>query len=123
VVSKRKERAGDEGAIHNPNVRAFGRREEAEVVDALRRTCPEGVSPVAEADGRTIGHILFKPASIEGGASAPRSSAPFWRRFAGWGNLTLPSSDLRRIAPASASNGLRCMEFGADMRKCRTKRR
>jgi putative acetyltransferase len=65
MIVIRKERAGDESAIHEVNFRAFERREEAEVVDTLRKTCPEGLSLVAEEDGRIVGHILFTPAVIE----------------------------------------------------------
>ncbi len=61
----RKERPSDEEQIYDVNYRAFGRKEEPEVVDALRKSCPEGVSFVAEEDGRIVGHILFTPAIIE----------------------------------------------------------
>ena len=62
----RREQPGDEAQIYNVNLRAFGRVAEPEVVDMLRKTCPEGVSLVAEEGGRIVGHILFTPAVIEG---------------------------------------------------------
>src|SRR5512136_2884854 len=62
----RREQPGDEAQIYDVNLRAFGRMAEPEVVDMLRKTCPEGVSLVAEEGGRIVGHILFTPAVIEG---------------------------------------------------------
>ncbi len=66
MLTIRRERPGDETHIHEVNYRAFERKEEAEVVDVLRNSCPEGVSLVAEEDGKIVGHILFTPATIEG---------------------------------------------------------
>jgi putative acetyltransferase len=66
VTTIRKEQPGDEAHIYEVNLRAFERKEEAEVVDALRKSCPEGVSLVAEEDGKLVGHILFTPTIIEG---------------------------------------------------------
>jgi putative acetyltransferase len=62
----RKEQPGDERQVHEVNVLAFEREAEAEVVDLLRKNCPEGVSLVAEEDRRVVGHILFTPAILEG---------------------------------------------------------
>jgi len=62
----RREQPGDEAQIYDVNLRAFGRKAEPEVVDMLRISCPEGVSLVAEAGGKIVGHILFTPAVIEG---------------------------------------------------------
>jgi putative acetyltransferase len=47
------------------NVRAFGQNTEADLVDALRSSCPEHISLVAEVDARPVGHILFTPVVIE----------------------------------------------------------
>jgi len=58
-VKLREERAEDASAIRRVNEAAFGRPEEASLVDALRA---EGVvlcSLVAELDGALAGHILF----------------------------------------------------------------
>jgi putative acetyltransferase len=66
IMKIRKEQPGDESQIHEVNELAFERKEEADVVDVLRVSCPEGVSLVAEEDGRIVGHILFTPAVIEG---------------------------------------------------------
>jgi putative acetyltransferase len=66
MTTIRSEQPGDEAQVYDVNFRAFNRKEEAQVVDALRKSCPEGVSLVAEEDGRIVGHILFTPAVIEG---------------------------------------------------------
>jgi putative acetyltransferase len=66
----RRERPGEEQAIYAVNYRAFGQNAEPKIVDALRATCPERISIVAEQDGRVVGHILFSPARIEGDGAA-----------------------------------------------------
>jgi putative acetyltransferase len=65
MVTIRRERPGDEEQIRLVNTRAFGQTAEADIVDTLRRTCPEGISLVAVSDGNAVGHILFTPAVIE----------------------------------------------------------
>jgi len=55
---------GDAERIRTVNIRGFGQTVEADVVDTLRQTCPEGVSLVALHDGNVVGHILFTPAVI-----------------------------------------------------------
>ena len=65
MITIRKEQPGDEAQIYEVNYQAFERKQEAEVVDALRTSCPEGVSLVAEEDGKLVGHILFTPTIIE----------------------------------------------------------
>lgn len=66
AIRVRRERTGDEAQVYEVNRLAFGRSVEADVVEALKRSCPEGVSLVAEVDGKLVGHILFTPATIEG---------------------------------------------------------
>jgi len=65
MTTIRRERKGDEAQIYEVNYQAFGRKEEAEAVNVLRVSCPEGVSLVAEEQGRVVGHILFTPTFIE----------------------------------------------------------
>jgi putative acetyltransferase len=60
----RPERAGDEADVFAVHERAFGRRAEAELVDALRAAGVVTVSLVAEADGRVVGHVLFSPVLV-----------------------------------------------------------
>lgn len=66
MTAVRRERQGDEAQIYEVNYQAFGRKEEAEVVNVLRSSCPEGVSLVAEEEGKIVGHMLFTPTIIEG---------------------------------------------------------
>lgn len=43
---------------------AFGQATEADLVEALRKSCPERLALVAEENGQVVGHILFTPALI-----------------------------------------------------------
>ncbi len=83
----RTETPEDAPAVRLINELAFGRAEEADLVDRLRLTCPESLSLVAEDDGEVVGHILFTPASIEtdgepvvGMGLAPMAVAPVRQR-------------------------------------------
>ncbi len=67
MIAIRNERRGDEAQIYEVNRQAFGRKEEAEIVNVLRDSCPESVSLVAELDKRIVGHVLFTPAIIQDG--------------------------------------------------------
>jgi putative acetyltransferase len=87
VITIRNEQPGDEAQIYEVNYQAFERKQEAEVVDALRTSCPEGVSLVAEEDGKLVGHILFTPTVIEsegrsimGTGLAPMAVLPRYQR-------------------------------------------
>lgn len=62
----RPEDPGDVSPVRSVNEQAFGQATEADLVDALRRNCPDSLSLVAEDDG-VIGHILFTPVVIESG--------------------------------------------------------
>ena len=65
MIKIRKERPADIPAIRVINEKAFGQPQEARVVDKLRQACGGLLSLVAVVDGRTVGHILFSPATIE----------------------------------------------------------
>jgi putative acetyltransferase len=65
-VSIRPEAPGDEAAIRGINESAFGRPEEAQLVDALRARARPFVSLVAEAGGAITGHIVFTPVTLDG---------------------------------------------------------
>ncbi len=67
MIAIRNEQPGDEAQIYEVNLQAFGRKEESEIVNVLRASCPERVSLVAELDERIVGHVLFTPAIIEDG--------------------------------------------------------
>jgi putative acetyltransferase len=61
----REERPEDIAAIHHVNEQAFGRPDEADLVDKLRERGKATLSLVAEEDDRILGHILFSPVTID----------------------------------------------------------
>jgi putative acetyltransferase len=65
AVRVREELPADIPAIRRINELAFGQKQEADLVDALRRSCPGLLSLVAAAGDALVGHILFSPAVIE----------------------------------------------------------
>jgi putative acetyltransferase len=65
AVVIRPETSVDQAAIARVNREAFGRDDEARLVDLLRQQSPVIASLVAVDDsGQVIGHILFSPATI-----------------------------------------------------------
>jgi putative acetyltransferase len=56
---------GDEAAVDDLVARAFGRREEADLVRALRREVASVLELVAEREGAVSGHIAFSPVTPE----------------------------------------------------------
>lgn len=89
-LSIREETRADWLAIHKVNEAAFGRADEADLVDALRREGAVLLSAVAELDGRVIGHILFSRMwvdSTEAVALAPLVVAPDYQRQGVGGEL------------------------------------
>jgi putative acetyltransferase len=81
--SIRAERPSDRDAIRTVTEAAFGREQEARIVDAIRASenfVPE-LSLVAERDGRVVGHVLLSYVGIDGDARqvlelGPLSVAP-----------------------------------------------
>lgn len=67
----RAESAADMDATFSVVASAFGRRLEADLVDALRRSASPQLSLVAEAHGAVIGHVFFSPITIESDRPAP----------------------------------------------------
>ncbi len=65
MISVRTERPEDIPSIRRVIEEAFGRTQEADIVDILRAQCPDRISLVACAGEDVIGHILFTPAVIE----------------------------------------------------------
>ena len=65
VMLVRSDRPEDCAAIRLVNEEAFGRRDEADLVDRLRAQGVVLASFVAEAEGLIAGHILFSRISIE----------------------------------------------------------
>lgn len=78
------ESLNDRTGVRTVNVAAFGRRDEADVVDQLRDSCPDPVSLVAKINEKIIGYVLFTPVrliqdqnwSIEGMGLAPLAVLP-----------------------------------------------
>lgn len=64
MISVRLERPEDIPKVRTINEEAFGHLVEANLVDGLRRSCPDALSLVAEDDGLLVGHIMFSPAII-----------------------------------------------------------
>lgn len=83
----RDETAADITAIAKLNQAAFGRADEARLVDALRAANRLTLSLIAIADGEVVGHVAFSPVTITGvrGTTtaiglAPMAVGPTWQR-------------------------------------------
>lgn len=102
MVAIRTEAARDRAAILAIQEAAFGRPNEAALVDALRRAASPLLSLVAETAGEVVGHVLLSPVAIE--------SAPATRASAGLAPLAVhPSAQRRGIGGALVRAGLaRC---------------
>jgi len=61
----RRDCTGDISAVRGVNQAAFGRNEEADLVDRLRNEGAVLASFVADQNGRVVGHILFSRTLIE----------------------------------------------------------
>lgn len=61
----RQEKPEDIPDIHFVNEQAFGRPDEARLVDLLRAKDKITLSLVAEENGRIVGHVLFSPMTIK----------------------------------------------------------
>ena len=66
MISIREERPEDIPAVRQINALAFGRPEEANLVDTLRRASGDVLSLVAVDRNEIVGHILFSPVSVDG---------------------------------------------------------
>ena len=65
MITIRTERADDISAVHRVNEIAFGRSDEAALVDGLRAVSDPQISLVAVVNVQVVGHIFFSPVSIE----------------------------------------------------------
>ena len=65
MIIIREERPEDVAGIRHVNEQAFGRPEEAHIVDMLRTRGKVILSLVAAQNDRIVGHILFSPVMIE----------------------------------------------------------
>ena len=66
----RVERPADADAIGRVHAAAFGRRDEADLVRALRAEADSYLGLAAEKSGAVVAHIAFSPVAIEHGRSA-----------------------------------------------------
>jgi putative acetyltransferase len=71
MIIVRAETPEDVAAVRRVNELAFGRAEEAALVDALRAAACPHISLVAEAEGQVVGHIFFSPVTLETEDRAP----------------------------------------------------
>ena len=100
----------DRLAIRALHRRAFGRDDEAGLVDALAEEPCEIVSMVAGLDGMIVGHVLMTEISgpERGLALEPLAVDPDWRDFQIGTELT------RRAIAAARDEGWRCIFVRAD---------
>jgi putative acetyltransferase len=87
MLTLRGETPEDIPAIHHIHTAAFGRPNEADLVDALRRNNVLTISLVAVQDGHLVGHIAFSlvtitsdTATIEALGLAPMAVLPAYQR-------------------------------------------
>jgi putative acetyltransferase len=83
----RAETAEDRALVRRVNELAFGRPNEADLVEALRENVHPYISLVAIGDDEVAGHIFFSPVSIESGDNsfaalglAPMAVLPAYQR-------------------------------------------
>ena len=69
AITIRPERDSDIATIHAVEASAFGREDEAVLVDALRELNQDFISLVATLEDEIAGHICFSRVGIEGSAS------------------------------------------------------
>ncbi|MBI1944930.1 MAG: N-acetyltransferase [Deltaproteobacteria bacterium] len=96
-VAVRAERVGDNDAIRRVNEAAFGRIDEAGIVDALRAAGALPISLVAELDGAIVGHLAMSPITIDGIDDGSLGLAPM---------AVLPSRQRRGVGGALVRAGL-----------------
>lgn len=98
--------AADWDAIHVVETAAFGRPDEADLVDALRADGDALVELVAEEGGAIVGHILFSPLATDTGAAfaalAPVAVAPGRQKDGLGGALILAGLDACRAKGIAA---------------------
>ncbi|HYO76823.1 MAG TPA: N-acetyltransferase [Thermoanaerobaculia bacterium] len=104
TITVRTETPSDAAAIRRVNELAFGRTNEAELVDALRREADPYVSLVAEDRGEVVGHIAFTPVMVE---------------LAAGGVVTIAGLAPMAVLPARQREGIGSMLVVAGLQECR----
>jgi len=97
MITIRDEQPGDAAEIRDLTTLAFGGPCEAEIIDALRESCPSLVSLVAVENDTIVGHILFSPVTIDGSTIPGVSLAPM---------AVLPEYQRRRIGTNLVRHGI-----------------
>lgn len=109
MIHIRPEIKKDAPAVYWINQQAFGRKDEAKLVQALQANC-DTLSLVAKTeDGQAIGHILFSPATIQyegrtllhGMALAPLAVLPAYQKQGIGGQLVRAGITAVRQTPAT----------------------
>jgi putative acetyltransferase len=109
VITIRAENAEDIPAVRHVNELAFGRPNEAALVDALRAVSDPQISLVAVEDNKIVGHIFFSPVSIESedSTSAALGLAPM---------AVLPEYQKQGVGSRLVEEGLReCLRIGCNV--------
>jgi putative acetyltransferase len=95
----RQEHPADREAVYRTHQLAFGRDDEARLVDALREGGYGRVALVAESAGEVVGHVLFSrlPVLVEGGVFETLALAPL---------AVVPDHQRRGVGSALVRRGL-----------------
>jgi putative acetyltransferase len=87
TLAIRRELPSDVAAIREVHAAAFGRPDEARIVERLRERARPYLGLVAADGGAVVGHILFTPVTLRGDpapatvmALAPMAVLPAWQR-------------------------------------------
>jgi putative acetyltransferase len=102
MIRIRTEKTEDHASIRRVNKLAFGRSNEADLVDALRENATPFISLVADMDDQIVGHIVFSPVTVESEAGA----------FTAMGLAPMA------VLPANQNQGLGSQLVGEGLREC-----
>lgn len=109
MIHIRPERPEDQATIHQLAVAAYGREDEAEVVDQLRQARAVALALTAEEDGRVVGHIVFSMVTVN-------STSDVWTALGLGPMVVAPDRQGRGIGTALVRAGLdECRKTGAEV--------